>query len=62
LGFFAQPLVGYAIDRAGGYTSGYLVMIAYCVLGLVCLLPFIRRRSEGQSQAAGIETSPAESK
>lgn len=51
-GFIAQPLIGYAIDRAGGYTSGYLVMIAYCVLGFVCLLPFIRRRSEGQSQAA----------
>jgi len=62
LGFFAQPLVGYAIDRAGGYTSGYLVMIAYCLLGLVCLLPFIRHRSEGQSSAAEMETSLAESK
>ncbi|MGH6629537.1 MAG: MFS transporter, partial [Burkholderiales bacterium] len=66
-GFFAQPLVGYAIDRAGGYTSGYLVMIAYCVLGLLCILPFIRqrsewRRSEGQLPAAEKETSLAESK
>ena len=51
LGFFAQPLVGYAIDKAGGYASGYLVMIAYCVLGLLCILPFIRRNSEWRKSA-----------
>ncbi len=56
-----QP-VGYAIDKAGGYTSGYLVMIAYCVLGLLCILPFLGRKSAGQPQAGEIETSLAESK
>ena len=45
-GFFAQPLVGRAIDKAGGYGSGYLVMVAYCLVGLFCILPFTRRSPE----------------
>ncbi len=61
LGFFAQPVVGYAIDRAGSYASGYYVMIAYCLLGLICLLRFIRQKS-ALSQAPEVTASLAESK
>jgi cyanate permease len=55
-GFFAQPLVGRAIDKAGGYGSGYMVMIAYCLVGLFCILPFTRRRP-GRPQPAQVEAS-----
>jgi predicted MFS family arabinose efflux permease len=45
-GLFAIPLAGYAIDHAGGYSSAYLVMIAYCVLGPLCLLASRRQQAE----------------
>lgn len=45
-GFFAQPLVGYAADKTGGYFSAYILIIAYCALGPLCALPFIRSKSE----------------
>ena len=43
LGFFAQPLVGLAVDRTGVYASGYGVIAAYALLGLLVALPVVRR-------------------
>lgn len=37
IGFFAQPLVGLAVDRTGQYGPGFLVMAVYCALGLLVL-------------------------
>lgn len=37
IGFFAQPLVGLAVDRTGQYGAGFLVMAVYCALGLLVL-------------------------
>jgi MFS family permease len=48
-GFAAQWLVGSAIDHAGGYPSGYMVMVLYCLLGPLCLVA--SRRQEGQAVA-----------
>jgi len=43
LGFFAQPLVGYAVDKSGRYSMGYTVIVADCLLGLMCMLPLVFR-------------------
>ncbi len=45
LGFFAQPLVGLAVDRTGGYGAGFVVMALYCALGLLVLRVACRARS-----------------
>ncbi len=37
IGFFAQPLVGLAVDRTGQYGAGFLIMAVYCALGLLVL-------------------------
>ena len=34
LGFFAQPLIGYSIDRTGQYYWAYALMAAYCGVSL----------------------------
>ena len=50
LGFFAQPLVGLVADRSGGYGAGYVVVAGYCLLGLLVIVPTVRRlRPEGAS-------------
>ena len=43
LGFVAQPLVGYAVDRTGAYTAGFGVIAGYCLLGGLVALPAVRR-------------------
>lgn len=43
LGFFAQPLVGLTVDRSGSYPAGFAVVAGYCLLGLACALPVVRR-------------------
>jgi MFS family permease len=43
LGFIAQPLVGFAADKMGGYTAGFAVIAAYCALGGLVALPVVRR-------------------
>ncbi len=42
LGFIAQPLVGFAADKVG-YTAGFGVIAAYCLLGGLVALPVVRR-------------------
>ena len=60
LGFFAQWAMGYAIDSRFGYTGGYGVMMACCLLGLICVLPMIGR-SHDDSKFVELETSFKES-
>lgn len=43
LGFVAQPAVGLVVDRTGSYPAGFAVIIGYCLLGLLVLLPTVRR-------------------
>lgn len=43
LGFVAQPAVGLVVDRTGSYPAGFAVIIGYCLLGLLVLLPPVRR-------------------
>ena len=42
LGFFAQPLVGAAVDWTGSYAAGYSVIAVYLVIGYAVLLPHVR--------------------
>lgn len=35
MGFFAQPLIGYSIDRTGGHKVAYGLMSMYCAIALV---------------------------
>lgn len=41
LGFFAQPLIGFSIDRTGRHTLAYGLMSAYCAVALVASLALI---------------------
>ena len=43
LGFFAQPLIGFVVDRTTAYSSGYVVIAGLTLLGLVVLAPAVRR-------------------
>jgi MFS family permease len=43
LGFLAQPAVGLTVDRTGSYPAGFLVIIGYCLLGLLVLAPQVRK-------------------
>ena len=43
LGFFAQPLVGFVVDRTAVYSSGYLVIAGFTLLGAMVLAPAVRR-------------------
>jgi MFS family permease len=38
LGFFAQPLIGFSIDRTGQYYWAYFLMSAYCGIALLSAL------------------------
>jgi MFS family permease len=42
-GFVAQPVVGAAVDRAGGYAPGFMVIALYTLLGLAVALPIVQR-------------------
>jgi hypothetical protein len=43
LGFFAQPLIGFVVDRTSAYSSGYVVIAGFTLLGLAVLTPAVRR-------------------
>jgi hypothetical protein len=43
LGFFAQPLIGFVVDRTAVYSSGYVVIAGLTLLGLTVLAPAVRR-------------------
>lgn len=43
LGFFAQPLIGFVVDRTSTYSSGYAVIAGLTLLGLTVLTPAVRR-------------------
>lgn len=43
LGFVAQPIVGAVVDRTSSYPAGFAVVIGYCVLGLLVLMPAVRK-------------------
>ena len=43
LGFFAQPLIGFVVDRTAVYASGYVVIAGFTLLGVTVLAPAVRR-------------------
>jgi len=45
LGFVAQPVVGLVVDRTRSYPAGFAVVVGYCLLGLLVLLPVVRKRN-----------------
>lgn len=51
LGFFAQPIVGFAVDRTGTYAAGFAVIAGFTAIGFLVALPMVRR-------GTSIESSP----
>ena len=43
LGFVAQPVVGLVVDRTGSYPAGFAVVAGYCLIGLLVMVPMVRR-------------------